>query len=186
MLFPVWGYVHGSGAARGFAAITHVLAFVVPLLFLVGLIGLYARYEGQLRWLGHTGFVLGFLGSAWGAVHGAVDITPWYEYVMGRGWPSLLLAWLPPLLAGLTLVGISVIGMKRFREGAPPLVTGALGWAYYFTDAGSVAETRPGHVVLGVLFSLGWMIMGYALWPRGGQARRPGGGRGLTVRRSLQ
>lgn len=171
-LFAAWGYLHRDAAPRLFAAIADKLDFVVPLLFMAGLIALHAQRRGGPDWLRWTGFLLGFLGSGWGLVYGVADMSAWYAYAGGRAWTSLL-NWLPWLLSGLTLVGIAAVRVKALRGwDVLPLVTGAAGWAYYFTDSGGIVETRPGHVAFGALFSLGWMATGYTLCSRGGSARR--------------
>ena len=170
-LFAAWGYLHRDAAPPPVAAVADKLDFVVPLLFLAGLVGLHARRRGGPNWLRRTGFLLGFLGSGWGVVHGVADIPAWYSYAGGKAGASLL-NWLPLLLSGLTLVGIATIRVKALRSWESlPLVTGVVGWAYYFTDSGGILQTRPGHVAFGALFSLGWIATGYALCSRGGPAK---------------
>lgn len=169
-LFATWGYVHGEEDTPWyFDAAANALGFVVPLLFVAGLTGLLVEFEGRRGRLGKVGFVLGFAGAGWGVAHGVVDLEPWYEYFVGR-------SWLPPLFAGLTLIGVAAIRTKRTRAprnwGALPLAAGAFGWAYYLTDSGGIFEMRPGHVVFGMLFSLSWMALGGMLWSSDGMARR--------------
>ena len=54
------------------------------------------------------------------------------------------------------------------------LLIAASGWAYYFTDSGAVFgavfEARPVHVGFGMLFAVGWVVLGITL--RLGEARQ--------------
>ncbi|CAN5874392.1 hypothetical protein BH18ACT11_BH18ACT11_00840 [soil metagenome] len=89
-----------------------------------------------------------------------------------------LVWWLQVFLAGLPLVGIAAVGARTLRGlGILLLAMGAFGWAYYITDSGANLEARSAHVVLGALFSLGWIVLGLALLKRKPQQPRP---RGLT------
>jgi hypothetical protein len=164
VLFATWGYVHKEDAPAYFGTIANTLAIVVPLLFLLGLCGLYARCKGEAGWLGVTGFILGCIGAAEGVVGGATDFPFLHAYLAGTVWFSSLLSWISLLLAGLALVGIATVGTKILRRwGTLLLAMGTFGWAYCLTDAGNAVETRPGHVAFGILFSLSWVILGYAL-----------------------
>jgi hypothetical protein len=173
VLFAAWGYIHRENAPGYFTDIANTLAFIVPLLFLAGLVGLYARCKGQAGWLGVMGFTLGCIGSAVGIVRGVVDLSFWYSYVAGKGWLHLILDWLFLLLVGIALVGIATVRTKAARRwGALLLAMGTLGWAYCITDSGNAVETRVGHVVFGLLFSLSWVVLGYALYRTVGAADR--------------
>jgi hypothetical protein len=45
---------------------------------------------------------------------------------------------------------------------------GLFGWAYELTDSsGAVVETGFPHVLFGVVYSLGWVIVGGLLWSKG-------------------
>jgi hypothetical protein len=165
VLFAAWGFIHKDSAPASFTVLANALAFIVPLLFLLGLAGLYARCKGQAGWLGVTGFAFGCIGSAEGMVYTVVDLSFWYAYIAEKGWLSLLLDWLSLLLAGLMLVGIATIWTEALRRwGALLLTMGTFGWAYSLTDTGNAVEMRPGHVVFGILFSLSWVVLGYALY----------------------
>lgn len=48
-----------------------------------------------------------------------------------------------------------------------PLAMGPFGWGYLLSDSGGVAEARSAHVLFGVLFGLGWVVLGYLLWSEG-------------------
>ena len=164
VLFAMWGFVHRDNASAYFAAIANLLAIIVPLSFLLGLTGLYARCKGQTGWLGVTGYTLGCLGSAEGIMQGTVDWSFWHAYVAYETWLSLLLDWLSLLLVGLMLIGIAIIWTEDSRRwGALLLTMGTFGWAYSLTDTGNAFEMRPGHVVFGILFSFSWVVLGYAL-----------------------
>lgn len=167
LLFAAWGYVHDDEAPSYFAAIEDVLGFVVPLLFLMGLAGLYARHGGRAGRVGEIGFVLGFIGSGLAIVNRfeVVHALIWACVVGARGWSPMLLIWLTWTLIGLTLVGVAAIRAKTLGGWrALPLAMAMLGWVYYFTDSNSLVEVRSVHLVFGVLFSLSWVALGYALW----------------------
>jgi hypothetical protein len=76
----------------------------------------------------------------------------------------MLLIWLTWVLVGLTLVGIAAIRTKALGGwDVLPFAMGAFGWGYYLTDPNVIAEAYSAHVVFGVLFSLSWVALGYAL-----------------------
>jgi hypothetical protein len=143
---------------------------IVPMLFLVALAGLYVRCRGRVGSLEGTGFAFGFIGSARGTVNSVVDVPSWHLYVSSEGWLPLLLGWFPLLCVGLVLVGITIGRNTPDGLGALLFAIGAFGWAYCFTEkaSGGIIEARSAHVVFGVLFCLGWMVLGYALWRKKG------------------
>jgi hypothetical protein len=167
VLFATWGYVDRNDAPSYFTAIADALGVVVPLLFLVGLAGLYARCKGRAGRLGRMGFILGLTGSGVGVVPGLMNAFDWYAWLAYPGQRVLFLFafnWLIWLFAGLTLVGSATVTKKGPRSwGAFSLMMGAFGWVYYVTDPGGIVQTRAGHVGFGVLFSLSWVALGYAL-----------------------
>jgi hypothetical protein len=81
----VWAYIHDRASSPLLDTAADVLAFVVPLLFLLGLLGLRAGCEVSVGWLGGTGFILGFVGAGWGVVLSVVDLSYWYGYFVGKG-----------------------------------------------------------------------------------------------------
>lgn len=165
VLFAVWGYVHRDGAPSYFVATADTLAFVVPLLFLAALMGLYVPSRVATGWLGGAGFVFGSIGCARGVIDGATGEPSQYLYVAGYGWAAPLLDWLSLLVIGLTLLGAAAIWEAGPGIWCPlPLVISLFGWAYNLTDFGSLFEARFAHVVSGLLFSAGWMVLGFLLW----------------------
>jgi hypothetical protein len=167
VLFATWGYIHRDDAPSYLIAIASTLAFTVPLLLLAALAGLYVRCRGRVGWLGGTGFAFGFVGSAWGSMDSVVDMSSWHLYVSSKDWLPLLLGWLPLLCLGLMIVGITILGRNATDGlGALLFAIGGSGWAYCFTEkaSGGLIEVRWAHVVFGVLFCLGWVVLGYALW----------------------
>jgi hypothetical protein len=113
-----------------------------------------------------VGFTIGYLGTAWGSALSIVPSSFWYGYLVQRGWLLLPLSWLPWLFTGLMTISISFVRMEILRGyDILLLVMGLLGWAYYFTH--STADSfgaRSDHIAFGLLFGLGWIILGYALW----------------------
>jgi hypothetical protein len=171
-LFTVWGYLHKDGASSQLSVIADALSVIVPLLFIVGLAGFYAWGQRRVgRQLGRAGFVVAFVSSGLGAFYrladigGIVSTADRYGYAVGRGWPPQLLDWFPWFLIGLTLVGIATLRTELLRGwGFLLTAIGLSGWAYYLSDFGSVIQLRTFHVLSGVLFSLGWVLLGYLLW----------------------
>jgi hypothetical protein len=167
VLFVIWGYVHTNSAPWYFDVIAWVLSFVVPVLFLAGLAGLYVLCAKRVGRIGKVGLVAGLVGSAMGVAYAA----PWSAFATsGSGltplaWlDTVLVWWLDVLLTGLPLVGIAAVGTRAFRGlGVFLLAMGAFGWAYNFTDSGSIAESRLVHVGFGLLFGLSWMGLGLML-----------------------
>ncbi len=94
-------------------------------------------------------------------------IGPLNAYLLKIGVPDQLLGWLPPLLAGLVLVGIATVRSGALgRWSTLPLMAGLCGWVYQLTDLS--AELRAVHVTFGVLFGMCWMGLGWALSARRG------------------
>jgi hypothetical protein len=170
ILFLAWGYVHKNAALPPyFDAIAAMLHFIVPLLFLVGLTGLYLRHRRQAGWLGELGFILCFFGSVWGVLDAVVPTGPWIAYMISeRGLPGVLVwwtGWTLPLITGLTLIGTDTIATVEAsqRWDSLPLIMGLFGWAYYVTDDYKMLALHPAHVAFGVMFGLSWVVLGYAL-----------------------
>jgi hypothetical protein len=167
VLFLVWGYIDRPDLSDRQQAVVEVLSFLVPALFLTGVVGSCVQRRGMRDTLGRVGSALSMLGATSGVTVGLMNLTPWYG---GLLLIALSSAWLPMLLAGLVLVGIANIRSRR--SGALrmlPLAMGVFGWSYYFTDTGAVLEARSFHIGLGLLFSLGWMVLGFWL---GAESRR--------------
>jgi hypothetical protein len=170
VLFMAWGYIDADDTSFYFIAVVdYALGFIVPLLFLAGLIGLYARCGSRIGHLGELGFIFGFVGSGLGVLH---------HVHVEMGWPHVF-NWLPGLWSGLALIGLAAIRTKALGGWSVlPLAMGVFGWVYYFTESGWVyyfteyvdfVEARPVHDIFGVLFGLSWMALGYAL--RAGRVR---------------
>ena len=174
VLFALWGYLHQDGAPRYLNVIVHVLAGIVPALFMVGLATLWALWAGRSSRLAPTGIVVGLIGSALGFVRSLVDIVvptlyP-HDALSGRAL-AVLDVWTPTLFSGLLLVGFALAGTETLRVlGAFLVAMGSFGWAYHLTDSGAIFEARLVHVGFGVLFALGWVAMGLVPWT-GGYAR---------------
>jgi hypothetical protein len=168
VLFVVWGYIDRPHIPLYLDAVEAVLSLIVPALFLVGLTGLSVlckRWSGVLGW---TGLILALCGPTWGVVDGIADVGPLYAFFVKLPLPTRLIGWLLPMLAGLTLVGIATVETRTFKSlGTLPLAMGVFGWIYYLTDSGAILEARSVHVGFGLLFGLGWVALGVALWAVG-------------------
>src|SRR5215203_7262597 len=105
-LFVLWGYLEEGEAPPYREAIADVLSFLVPALFLVGLVGLYGRCRRRVGRLGGAGLMLGSFGAGLGSVKSLADFSFWYTFVGGKGLLLYLVGdWLFWLLTGLTLIG---------------------------------------------------------------------------------
>jgi hypothetical protein len=157
---------------------TDDLSFVVPLLFLVGLVGLYARCRGRLReWeamssAAFAGGVIGSLGSIVGMVTTVLEVGPlWWQ---GISWWMFLFGFFLMNL-GLVFLGNSLVqtgALSRWR--ALPLLIGALGILLIpLGDApNSALRFFYPALALWMLYGLGWVGVGYVLWWGEGKAAR--------------
>jgi hypothetical protein len=170
LLFAVWGYLHQDNAPLYFNTIAHILAGIVPVLFLVGLATLWIRSAGRATRLVHTGILVAFIGSTLGVVRSLVDIAvpSFYPHNALSGRVLIMLdVWTLTLFVGLLFVGVALVGTRTLRVlGSLLLAMGSFGLAYHFTDSGAIFEARLVHVGLGALFSLGWVAVGLALWKK--------------------
>jgi hypothetical protein len=170
LLFAVWGYLHQDNAPLYFNTIVHILAGIVPLLFMVGLATLWIRSAGRATRLGHTGIIVAFIGSTLGVVRSLLDIAvpSFYPHNALSGRVLIMLdVWTLTLFVGLLFVGVALVGTRTLRVlGSLLLAMGSFGLAYHFTDSGAIFEARLVHVGLGALFSLGWVAVGLALWKK--------------------
>ena len=170
LLFAVWGYLHQDNAPLYFNTIAHILAGIVPVLFLVGLATLWIRSAGRATRLVHTGIIVAFIGSTLGVVRSLLDIAvpSFYPHNALSGRVLIMLdVWTLTLFVGLLFVGVALVGTRTLRVlGSLLLAMGSFGLAYHFTDSGAIFEARLVHVGLGALFSLGWVAMGLALWKK--------------------
>jgi hypothetical protein len=178
-LLVTWGYLHGNIAFSSSGPIVAaVMVVLVNTLLLVGVVGLCAWWwEGRTGLLGAVGFVVGFAGAALSVTHGIHVLIsasglgepdPWYVYVRAAtGLPAKVLGWFPMLPIGMATVGIGSMRTGALGGWGPlPLVMGLFGWAYQLTDSGGVFRLGYAHVMFGVVYSLGWIVLGYLLWPK--------------------
>lgn len=174
VLFAVWGYLHTDIASPQLDAIADVLGLVVPLLFLVGLLGYHAWIRGRASGsLGRIGFAFAFGGAGLGIAYRLLDVAgiastaDRYGYVVGKGLPPQLFDWFPWLLVGLTLIGMAYVRTGSLEGWASlPLAMGWFGWTYYISESGGIVQVRAIHVLFGLLFSLSWIGLGCLLWAR--------------------
>jgi hypothetical protein len=179
-LFATWGYLHGNITLSSSGPIvTAAMGLLIDTLFLVGLGGVCAWWwQGRMGWVGAVGFLLGFAGAAMSVgqgIHafvvasGIAEPAPWYVYVRaGTGVPAKVFRWLPLLPIGLTTVGVYSIVTGALRGWGPLLLAmGLVGWAYHLTDSGEVFRMSFAHMLLGVVFSVGWVVLGCLLWSKG-------------------
>jgi hypothetical protein len=189
VLFVVWGYIDSDDSPWYLDLAVLVLGIIVPLLFLVGLAGicLMIYLKGRVRagWLSSIGFLVGFAGAGWFVIKGVMEAPNLYRHLGERAWATppgaqeecgfcLLVKLYLLVNSPLTwlLVGVSMIGLSTVRRrevlrywGLLLLTLAFSGWVYQLTDDMSgIVDVRSVHVAFGMLFSLSWMLLGYALW----------------------
>ena len=149
--------------------ITDTLIFVIPLLWLVGLVGVYMCWNERSGWIARLGFAIAFMGVV---VSAAVPIVMsifdnddlWFVLPLG-----MLI-----LFIGLIIVGIAMISAKVLPgwSAALPLVIGALGMIMFFANPDDpgvsvqmAARLRPARMISSLLLGISWVALGYSLWP---------------------
>ena len=154
----VWGYIDRPNIPENLKAVIHVLAFVVPTLFLAAVVGSCVLWGSRLGMLGWMGMALAVYAWGWSVV----------SAIVGEEWPHYLPGWSLFMLTGLTLMGVALVRSGCSRgTGAVVLATGVFGWVYNLTDSGAVLEARSVHVGFGLLFSVGWVVLGVVLLAAG-------------------
>jgi hypothetical protein len=154
--------------------ITDTLFFVVLLLFLAALAGLYARSRGRLgEWetLSFMGFVagsIGLMGSIVGLLTGMLEVGP--SWWLGISWWMFVFGFFVMNLS-LLLLGNSVIqsgALVRWR--GLPLAIGALGILLILIGdpPNSSLGVHP-TLALWMVFGLAWVGLGYVLWSGEGE-----------------
>ncbi len=148
---------------------TDTLFFLIPLLFLLGLTGLYVQCRGRMReWealssAAFGGVVIGAVGSVFGGLSALLGVGPlwWAEiswWMFGFGFFLMHL--------GLLFLGNSIVQtgtLPRWR--ALPLLIGALGILLILVSdpPNSPLGVYPS-LVLWMLYGFAWAALGYALW----------------------
>ena len=160
--------------------VTDVLFFFAPLLLLLGMAGFCTLCAQRYGTLGKMGCIISLSGLAVGTIGSLVGV--WIE-------PLRLAYWLGFrfLCIGLVLLGVATIKAQALPGGwsALPLALGLLGlgrtlFMFFAVTMGSTGLNAPeagdelgtflsswaGTLtsMLGVLFGLGWLCLGYALW----------------------
>jgi hypothetical protein len=178
VLFVVWGYIDRPNIPENLIVVNHVLVFVVPTLFLAAVVGLCVLWGSLLGMLGWMGMALAVYAWGWRVVRAIVGDEAVYVYFAQREWPHYLADWLLFMLTGLTFMGVATVRSGWSRgTGAVVLATGVFGWVYNLTDSGAVLEARLVHIGFGLLFSLGWVVVGVGLLAAGTKlASRPQAG----------
>ena len=168
VLFVVWGYIDRPNIPETLKALIHLLAFVVPTLFLAAVVGLSVLWRSRLGMLGWMGMALAVCAWGWSVVRAIVGGTAVWAYFAQREWPHFLASWLLFMLTGLTLMGVATVRSGGSRgTGTVVLATGVFGWVYNLTDSGAVLEAHSVHVGFGLLFSVGWVVLGVGLLAAG-------------------
>ena len=147
--------------------ITDTLVFLVPLLWLVGLAGLYARSQERAGRLGRIGLGLALIGTGM-AVVGSVSMS---IFALDALWVVFAFGLLAQF-AGLVLGGIGIWRVKVMgKASALPLIIGMLGLLMVFANpddpnvSGDIAGLlRLARLASALMIGIGWIALGYLLW----------------------
>ncbi len=158
IIFAGKAYLDRNDAPPWTTDVTDMFAFLMPLMFLLGVWGLYILCRDRVGGLGRTGFLLSLVGMATSIV-GAIAVTfvdPfWFVFVLG-----MLVGLVALALAGIPILREGLLGSLSFV----PLFLGLYGlFALMSGDPANSAFGRTAGVFLWVLFGLGWVLMGFAL-----------------------
>jgi hypothetical protein len=151
--------IYESNSARQYLQdLTDALLFVVPLLLLAGLAGLYIHCGGrlgELETLSLAGFILGSIGLAGASVWTGLWALGVVSDVLKGLWGGLLFVAVGLMLLGGSIVQAGLLG----RWKAVPLIVGVIG---------ILAVAMPPWNFAGVaawaLFGLTWVALGSVLW----------------------
>ncbi len=161
--------IYESNSARQYLQdLTDTLLFVLPLLLLGGLAGLYVHCRGRLGELENlslAGFILGSIGLAGASVWLGLWALGVVSDVLKGLWGGLLFVAIGLMLLGGSIIHAGLLG----RWKAVPLVVGV---------TGILAVAMPPWNLVGViawaLFGSTWLALGFVLWLGEGEAvRRP-------------
>ena len=160
-----------------FYTFVHALSLIVPALFALGMAALYASGVRCTAWPVKVGIFLSLIASVLGLAQGlfSVPATSKYMYYALWWYPAILppSVWIAVLPTGLLLAGVGTIGERDRRKQCTLLIAmGTCGLSYFLTDSGSVFQARPVHVGFGLLYSLGWVTLGFMLWATGSRLAR--------------
>jgi hypothetical protein len=138
--------------------LTDTLLFVVPLLLLAGLAGLYVNCRGRLgeqESLALVSFILASVGLAGASVSSGLWALGIVSDVLRGLWGGLLFVAIGLLLLGGSIIQVGLLG----RWKAVPLIVGVIG---------ILAVALPPWNAVGVaawaLFGFAWVALGYVLW----------------------
>src|SRR5919112_4723250 len=90
VLFVVWGYIDRPNIPETLKTVIHVLAFVVPTLFLAAVVGLSVLVRSRLGMLGWMGMALAVYAWGWSVVSASVGGEAVWAYFAQREWPHYL------------------------------------------------------------------------------------------------
>jgi len=157
---------------------TDTLFFLVPLLWLIGLAGFHIRYAGRYGPSGEIGFLVAFGGAAVGVVGSLGGI--WIEALRLAYWLGfrflcigLVLLWaatvsarVPPRGVSASILTLGLLGLGRALFMFFAVTMGPTTGLEAPGTAGSFLSLWAGTLtsVLGLLFGLGWVWLGLALW----------------------
>lgn len=153
VLWAMKAAVYGNVAPAQPAGAADTLFFVVPLLLILGLVGLYVRHAEGMGGAAKGGFVQALIGLVLLAAGFLADLTfgvtgAERAYLFG----FLILAF------GLVLVGLAAVKTNSLGRFSPlPLALGLL------IPLSVVAGAEPLRAVLSALFGLGWATLGLML-----------------------
>lgn len=180
MMVHPWDQLLGAAIARTTRwQMAHLMHFIGAAFTLLGLLGIYARQRDRFGALGHTGFVLSFIGNAMFVGTGMITAFIWPMLAVYApncvevggpifGPPHAAVAFV--LTALIWSVGYILFGAAMLKAGVfPPLATIML-------VVGGILGMMPpnpvgflpwaGLVAGGILYGLSLVWIGFILWQR--------------------
>lgn len=183
-------FTHPAGETAQYAlqplwGLSHWLGFIAPLLILFGLVAVYARQSEKTGWLGLIGFMLATAGNAayaGGQLYFGAVLQPF----IARQAPEWLDANSPllssvafraselvtylPLLLGFLFLGIASLRADLLPRLGSWLImllfpVGVVGLAFIGSPLQGFLQ-----ILVGVMWGLGLLVWGYALFSEKGQA----------------
>ncbi len=166
---------------------TDAIFLVAPPLIVVGLVALYLRCRTYKEGLGKTG-------RGWILAGPAISVVGFLMIYNSSQQPSLFTLGLVLFVGGVLLLtlGLILIGIANVRTGllgrwgVAPLIIGVMTPLLSVVGGGAANSSssspyQPAYLVVSLLWSLGWALLGYSLWNSTGTRRGHGTAAGTTL-----
>ena len=152
---------------------SHLVYWASAILLLFSLVGLYARQTEKSGWLGFVGFILALIGTA--MVGSIFFISSTVIPLVAVGSPDFFEqastppAFIPVIIVGFVL-GYILFGIATMRAGIFSRWSGLMliiGSSFFLISEMPLFDRTLSHLIVtvgDVIFGIGFVWMGYALW----------------------